>query len=85
MDNKPYDQLLIMQYKIESNSQDYDYKSKKLKTYLTETITPIMDQIKMSKYSPNKKYLPLWSWPTRRPHYWRVDIIKHWWHVYSQT
>ena len=44
-----------MQDTIDDNRQDYDEKMKKLTEYLTEMIAPIMDQIKMSKSSLDKK------------------------------
>ena len=39
MDNNLYDQLLIMQYTVEANRQDYDEKTKNLTKYLTDKIS----------------------------------------------
>ena len=50
-----YGQLLTMQAMIDFNSQDYDDKTKKLAEDLTEMIASRMYQIKMSKYSIDKK------------------------------
>ena len=58
MDNKSDDHLIIMQAMIDSNRQDFDEKTKKLKSYLTAMIKSMMDQIKFSKCSPDKKYSP---------------------------
>ena len=58
MDNNSDDQLLIMQSAIGSKRQYYDEKMKKLIEDLTEIITSIMDQIKISSSSPDKKDLP---------------------------
>ena len=58
MDNNPDDQLIISQANIESNRQDYDYKMKNLTADLTKRIASIMDQIKISKSSPDKKDSP---------------------------
>ena len=44
-----------MQDIIESNRQDYYEKMKKLTEDLTAIITSIMDQINISKFSPDKK------------------------------
>ena len=54
MYNKSYDQLLIMQATIDSTRQDSDEKKKDLTEDLTEIIASMMDQIKISKYSPDK-------------------------------
>ena len=45
MYNKSDDQLLVMQYTIESNRQDYDEKTKNLTEYLTVIIASMMDHI----------------------------------------
>ena len=58
MDNKSDYQLLIMQATIESNNKYSDDKIKKLTAYLTWMITSMMDQIKISKSSLDKKYSP---------------------------
>ena len=55
MDNKSGDQLLIIQDTIEANRKDYDEKTKKITEYLTAMITSMMDYIKISKSSPDKK------------------------------
>ena len=47
MDNKSYDQLLIMQATIEYIRQESDDKTKKLTEDHTEIIASIMDQIKI--------------------------------------
>ena len=64
MDNNPDDQLLTMQATIEANRKYYDEKMKKLTKYLTAMITSIMDHIKTSKYSPDKKDSPKAQDPT---------------------
>ena len=58
MDNNPDDQLLTMQATIEANMKYYNEKMKKLTEYLTARITSMMDKIKTSKYSPDKKDSP---------------------------
>ena len=58
MDNKSDCQLLIMQAHIESNKQDSYDKIKKLTVDLTGMIASMMDQIKISKSSPDKKDSP---------------------------
>ena len=58
MDNKSYDQLLIMQSMIDTNRKNSDEKIKKLTEYPTAMITSMMDQIKMLKSSPDKKDSP---------------------------
>ena len=45
MDNKSYDQLLIMQATIESNIQYYDEKVRNLTEALTEMIISMIDPI----------------------------------------
>ena len=55
MDNKSDDQFLVVQYMIDANSQDYDEETKKLTEYLTGMIASLMDQIKTSKHSPEKR------------------------------
>ena len=55
MDNNSDYQLLIMQAIIESNNQYSDDKIKKLTADLTGIIGSMMDQIKISKSSPDKK------------------------------
>ena len=56
MDNKSYDQLLIMQAMIESNKQDSDEKMKNITVEITGIITSMMDQIEIYKSSPNNNY-----------------------------
>ena len=58
MDNKSDDQLLTMQATIDANRQDSVEKINKLTEILTATIESIMDQIKMLKYSTDKKDSP---------------------------
>ena len=58
MDNKSYEQLLIIQATIDSNMQDCYEKMKNLTADVTAMITSIMDHIKISKYSPDKKDSP---------------------------
>ena len=58
MDNKSDDQFLVVQYMIDANSQDYDEETKKLTEYLTGMIASLMDQIKTSKHSPEKRGIP---------------------------
>ena len=58
MDNNSDYQLLIMQATIESNNQYSDDKIKKLTADLTGIIASMMDQIKISKSSPDKKDSP---------------------------
>ena len=64
MDNKSDDQLLLIQYTMESNRQDYDDKIKKLTEELTSIITSMMYQIKISKYSLDKRDSPKDKDPT---------------------
>ena len=47
MDNKSYDQLLIVQSEIEANRQDSDEKMKNITKELTAMIASMMDQIKI--------------------------------------
>ena len=56
MDNKSDDQLLITKATIEAIRQDSDDKMKNLIEDLTSMVTSITDQIKTSKYSPDKRY-----------------------------
>ena len=58
MDNKSYDQLLIMQDRIDSNIKYYDDKMKNLTDDLTEIIVSMMDKIKIYKSSSYKKDSP---------------------------
>ena len=53
MNNKSDERLLVIQATIESNRQDYDDKIKNLIEDLIAMITSMMDQIKISKSSPN--------------------------------
>ena len=55
MDNKSDYQLLIMQDTIEEKRQDYDEKTKNTTEDLTSMITSMVDQIKISKSSPEKR------------------------------
>ena len=55
MDNNSDYQLLIMQAIIESNNQYSDDKIKKLTADLTGIIASMMDQIRISTSSPDKK------------------------------
>ena len=55
MNEKSDDQLLIMQATIESNRKDSDDKIKNITEELTGMIASMMDHIKISKYSPDKK------------------------------
>ena len=64
MENKSDEQLLIMQSTIESIRKYYDEKAKNLTEKLTSTISSIMDQIKISKSSPEKKDSPKAQDPT---------------------
>ena len=48
-------QLLIMQDTIEEKRQDYDEKTKNTTEDLTSMITSMVDQIKISKSSPEKR------------------------------
>ena len=64
MDNKSYGQLLIMQYTTDANRQYSDEKRMKLTENLTIIIASMMDQIKISKYSPYKKDSPKYQDPT---------------------
>ena len=58
MDNKPDNQLIIMQAIIEANKQDSDEKTKNLTQDLTGMITSTKDQIKMQKSSRENKNSP---------------------------
>ena len=53
-----------MQATIESNRQDSDEIKNKSTVDLTEIITSMMDQIKIYKYSPEKKDSPKSQGPT---------------------
>ena len=55
MDNKSDFRLLVIQATIESNRQYYDEKMIKFTGDLIAMITSMMDLIKFSKYSPDKK------------------------------
>ena len=52
MDNKSYEQFIIMQATIEANKQDFDDKMAKLTEYfkamIASTITSMTDQINLS-------------------------------------
>ena len=91
MDNKLDGQLLITQATIDANRQDSDEKSKNLTEDLTAMIASIMDQIKIPKYSPDKKDSPKAQDPTnvflanKKASPLEVNIIQKWWHVDSQT
>ena len=58
MNNKSDDHLPVIKAKIEANRKDYDEKIMKLTEYLTEMISSMMDQIKISKFSPDNKDSP---------------------------
>ena len=58
MDNNSYEQLLIMQATIDANRQYSDEKTKRLTENLTEIISSMMDQIKISKESTGNKDSP---------------------------
>ena len=58
MYNKSDYWLLIMHNTIESNNQYSDEKVKNLTADLTRITASIMDQIKIPKSSPDKKYTP---------------------------
>ena len=64
INNKSDNQLIITQTTIEADKQDSDERTKKLTSDLTEMITSIMDQIKISKYSPEKRDSPKAEDPT---------------------
>ena len=64
MDNKSYDQILVIQAYIESNRKYYNERMKKLTEDLTKMIAPMMYQIKYSEYSPEKTYSPKSQGPT---------------------
>ena len=64
MDNKSYDQILVIQAYIESNRKYYNERMKKLTEDLTKMIAPMMYQIKYSEYSPAKTYSPKSQGPT---------------------
>ena len=53
-----------MQATIDANRQDYDEKIKNLTEDLTEMIASMMDQIKISKHSPDKNDSPKAHNPT---------------------
>ena len=55
MDKKSDDQLLIIQARIEANRQNSYDKMKNIKEDLTAMIASMMDQIKISKSSLEKK------------------------------
>ena len=56
MDNKSVGQFLVMKDIIDAIRQYYDEKMKNIAAYLTSMIASMMDQIKFSKSSPDKKY-----------------------------
>ena len=58
------EQLLIMKSAIESNRQESDGKTKNLEEDLISMITSMMEQIKISKSSPEYKYLSKDQCPT---------------------
>ena len=58
MDNKSDEKLLIVQSIIEANKQDSDEKMNNLTEDLTGMIASMMDQIKISKSSIDKKGSP---------------------------
>ena len=58
IDNKSYEELLIMQSIIDHNMQDSDEKYKNLTEDLIEIIAFMIYRIKLSKYSPNEKDPP---------------------------
>ena len=64
MDKKSDDQLLITKATIEANRQDSDEKIKKLTEDLTEMITSMTDQIKISRSSLDKKDSTKAQYPT---------------------
>ena len=64
MDNNSNDHLLIMQAKIESNRKYSDKKMKNLTEDLTEMTASMMDHIKISKSSPDKKDSTKAQYPT---------------------
>ena len=64
IDNKPDDQLFIIQANIESNRKYYNERMKKLTEDITTMIAPMMYQIKYSEYSPEKTYSPKSQGPT---------------------
>ena len=57
MDNKSDYQLIIVQSSIEANRQDCDEKMKNITEDLSAMITSMMDKLKFSKSSLEKKYL----------------------------
>ena len=66
VDNKLDDHFLIMQSRIDSNSQDSDEKMKKQDTKidkLTKMVEKIMDQIKFSNSLPDKLDPPKYHYP----------------------
>ena len=91
MYNKSDYWLLIMHNTIESNNQYSDEKVKNLTADLTRITASIMDQIKIPKYSPDKKDSPKAQDPTnmflanKKASPLEVNIIQKWWHVDSQT
>ena len=92
MDNKSDEKFLIMQATIEANRQDYDDKKKKLTEDLTAMITSMMDQINISKLSPDQKDSPKTQDTTtvvpanrRDPPLEGGHSTKRCWHVESQT
>ena len=85
MDNKSYEQLLIMQDTIEANMKYSDDKTKNTTEYLkamtTSTITSMMDQINISKFSIYQKDSPKAQGPnTVFPAYRRaspLDVVHY--------
>ena len=72
-----------MQATIEANRQYYDEKMMNLIEELTEIITSMMDQIKISESSPDKKdttkaHDTTTLVPTnKKVHHWKVEIIQN--------
>ena len=64
MDDKSDGYLLIMQARIKGNRKYSDEKMKNLTEYLTAMTAPMIDQIKISRYSPDKKDPPKAQDPT---------------------
>ena len=64
MDNKSNEQLLVIQSANEANTDEkIENATEDLKSMITLTITSMMDQINISKSSPDHEYSPKCPYP----------------------
>ena len=85
MDNKSYEQFLVMQYTIDEIRQDSDEKTNKYDYKLDKIMAMIKYMMEQNQNYNNHqeiwinqrpRILSLWSWITRRLHHWKVKIIQ---------